>query len=326
MIKVLSLDDAGAAAHDYLRERLDAGVELAVGGDSADFHVLISGSLTDDLLTRSNNLHTVILPWAGVPSAFRDILSRDEYAHIALHNSHYNAQLVAEFAVTMLLAAMKNLVTLDRTLRRGDWRLRYTPSRARSFSDKRVLILGYGKIGRKIARLLTALGFAVHATRRSIDAPTEEAGVTIHPADHLHDLLPETDALICALPLTDETRGLVGSAEIAALPDHAVIVNIGRGASIDEQALYTALRDGKLGAAALDVWYDYPKDKPSRATTHPSKFPFYELDNVIFSPHASSALADEEDLYLRMDDLAQMLNAAARGEAMPNRVDLEAGY
>jgi phosphoglycerate dehydrogenase-like enzyme len=129
--------------------------------------------------------------------------------------------------------------------------------------------------------------------------------------------------MIC-LPHTPETDGLLGSVELALLPPKAVLVNIGRGLIVDEAALYEALRDGRLHAAGLDVWYSYPPDKASRADWPPSTYPFHELDNVIMSPHRGGA-ADETDR-LRMAALAELLNAAAKDQMMNNRVDLDAGY
>lgn len=325
-MKVLSLDDAGEQAHDYLQSLLDDAITLTMDADANDFDVLITGRISAERLQQSPNLKHLILPWAGIPQTFREILGQEAFQHITLHNSHYNAPVVAEFVITVLLTAMKSILPLDRQLRQGDWRLRYAPSRAFSFRNKTVLILGYGAIGRKTAQFLHALNFTVLATRNSITKPVEENGITIYPADQLASLLPKVDALILALPLTDVTQGIVGSAEIAALPNTAIIVNVGRGQLIDEQPLFDALKNGGLHAAALDVWYKYPENEPRRATTHPANCPFYELDNVIMTPHVSSALADEEDLYLRMDDLAGMLNAVIRGEAMPNLVDLERGY
>lgn len=325
-MKVLSLDDAGKQAHDYFKLQLDDAIMLTADTESADFETLISGRLSEKLLRQSPNLKRVILPWAGIPKAFRELLGQDEFAHITLHNSHYNAPVVAEFALTLLLSAMKCVPTVDRKLRQGDWRLRYAPSRAFSFRNKTVLILGYGAIGRKTATLLHALNFTVLAIRNSIREPVKENGITIYPSKSLHEILPKTDALILALPLTDATQEIVGSAEIAALPNSAIIVNVRRGQLIEEEALFNALKNGDLHAAALDVWYQYPKEKPTRATTHPSQFPFYELDNVVMTPHVSSALADEEDLYLRMDDLANTLNVTVRGGEMPNLVNLEKGY
>jgi phosphoglycerate dehydrogenase-like enzyme len=117
---------------------------------------------------------------------------------------------------------------------------------------------------------------------------------------------------------------MVGEAELALLPPGAVLVNVGRGAIVREEALYHALREGRLAAAGLDVWYRYPTSEAEAVDAAPSAFPFHELDNVVMSPHRAGHVAEDDDL--RMKALAELLNAAARGEPMPNRVDLEAGY
>ena len=98
----------------------------------------------------------------------------------------------------------------------------------------------------------------------------------------------------------------------------------GSGSIVDEVALYDALRDGTLHAAGLDVWYNYPADKASRAHTPPSAYPFHQLENVVMSPHRASSSTGTEEL--RTTHLAELLNLAAREEPMPNRVDLLAGY
>jgi phosphoglycerate dehydrogenase-like enzyme len=146
----------------------------------------------------------------------------------------------------------------------------------------------------------------------------------IHPPQALHRLLPCANALFICLPLTPATTGLIGAKELALLPPHAVLVNVARGPIVDEAALYHALRDGALHAAGLDVWYNYPPDEAARAHTPPSDYPFHELDNVVMSPHRAGGSTETE--LQRMAHLARLLNAAARGEEMPNRVDLQAGY
>jgi phosphoglycerate dehydrogenase-like enzyme len=93
---------------------------------------------------------------------------------------------------------------------------------------------------------------------------------------------------------------------------------------MDEGALFSALKSGHLAAAGLDVWYQYPEDEASRSHTPPSQYPFHELDNVVLSPHRGG---DEIGIDTqRMAELAGLLNAAARGETMSNRVDVNAGY
>jgi phosphoglycerate dehydrogenase-like enzyme len=110
---------------------------------------------------------------------------------------------------------------------------------------------------------------------------------------------------------------------LARLPNGAIVVNVARGPIVDEAALFEDLRSGRL-RAGLDVWYKYPKKEKDRTNTPPSAHPFHELDNVVMTPHMAEESDDTE--LLRVTDLAKMLNAAAGGEALPNRIDPDRGY
>ncbi|MCK5246158.1 hydroxyacid dehydrogenase, partial [Candidatus Bipolaricaulota bacterium] len=190
---------------------------------------------------------------------------------------------------------------------------------------KTVVILGFGAIGSRIATACHALGMNIHAVRRHVN-PSSIGPIQMHGLDVLQDLLPLADVLCIALPLTTETEGLIGAAEINQLPSSCVLVNIARGAIVDEKALYRALKEERIAAAGIDVWYSYPHTPESRANTSPSQFPFHELDNVVMSPHRGGAFRLEELEQRRMTDLAHTLNAIARGEEALHRVDLHAGY
>jgi phosphoglycerate dehydrogenase-like enzyme len=201
---------------------------------------------------------------------------------------HHNALPVAEMALTLLLSAAKRVVPLDQALRRGDWRPRYERwDTGLLLQGKTVLILGYGAIGQHVGRFCQALGMRVLATRRQPDS--DHDGVAeIYPTSALHELLPQSQAVIVCLPKTPETTGYLGAAELALLPDGAVVVNIGRGEVIDEGALYEALQNGRI-SAGLDVWYNYPDSEAARAQTPPANYPLHELDNVVFSPHRAGS-------------------------------------
>lgn len=311
------------AALAHLRAHLDAEVHLTFGPDlplPADYHILVAGRPQREHLTASPNLHALIFPWAGLPEVTRDLMR--EFPHIAVHNLHHNAAPVAEMVVALMLAAAKLVVPTDRALRAHDWTPRYhRPNPTILLEDKTALILGYGAIGQRVAHLCRALGMKVMATRRRAAIPSPDA---IYPPDALHSLLPQANVLIICLPQTPETTGLIGERELALLPPGAVLVNVGRGPIVDEAALYCALRDGTIHSAGLDVWYNYPADEAARSHTPPSAYAFHELDNVVMSPHRAGG-ADETDT-LRMTHLAALFNSAARGDEIPNRVDLQAGY
>ena len=192
-------------------------------------------------------------------------------------------------------------------------------------AGKTALLLGLGAIGSRVASVCHALGMEVHAVRRRTDRP-HPPHVEVHPSGALSDLLPCADALLVCLPLTPDTRGLIGAREFELLRPSAILVNVARGAIVDEAALYHALAGGRLAAAGIDVWYRYPPTPEERANTAPSGYPFHELDNVVMSPHRGGAFRTEELEERRMRDLATSLNAAARGESIPHLVDLAAGY
>jgi phosphoglycerate dehydrogenase-like enzyme len=245
---------------------------------------------------------------------------------IEIHNLHHNAVPVAEYALMLMLAAAKNIIPMDSALRQSDWRPRYAADTARLLTGKTVLILGFGHIGRMLAKYLHSFDMRILATRNSIDFPQIEEGVEVHPAKDLHNLLPNAGFLVVALPLTSKTDGLIGKKELALLPGNAILVNVGRGGVIDQEALYDVLKHRRIAGAGIDVWYNYPRDKEDRSYTQPADFPFHELDNILMSPHRAGGLKTEDTERLRMSHLAVLLNAAARGEELPNRVDRKKGY
>src|SRR5690606_28686233 len=130
----------------------------------------------------------------------------------------------------------------------------------------------------------------------------------VYPSVALPYLLPRADVLIITLPLTPETQSLIGRRELRLLPPHAIVINVGRGDVLDEEALYMALKYGEIHAAGIDVWYQYHPDEQDNHPIAPSHFPLHELDNIFMSPHRGG-LTDETEFY-RMTALAILLNAA----------------
>lgn len=311
-----------------LLEQLHPSIHVTEGVDLVDpgsIAVLVGGFPRAEQLAACPNLRALIVPFAGVPAETQHMVQA--LPHVSLHNLHYNVIPTAEMAITLLLAAAKLVVPMDRDMRRGDWSSRYIVTPATMLSGKTALILGYGQIGRRIARGCRGLGMEVIGVKRTppaAQAAREDDGVEVHPIAALHDLLPRTDALIMVLPETPETTGMVGARELAELRPGALLVNVGRGPTLDEEALYTALRNGTLRAAGIDVWYQYPQTLEERTNKGPSRFPFHELDNVVMSPHRGGWLSEAEAD--RLDQLAALLNAAAAGEAIPSAVDKVLGY
>ncbi len=303
--------------------RIEEDVEAAAQhADWAD--VLIDGRAS--ALLDGARLRRVVVPWAGLSPGLRDALL--ERPHLRAHNSHYNAPFVAEHMVAMLLALAHRLREGDEALRRGDWGDRDRPLRSRHLGGRRALLLGYGRIGRGAVPALLGLGLTLSAVRRR--APDAGPGGTgssgaVHEigVDEVRGVLPSIDAVLCSLPGTPATTGIMDAAAIASLPPGALVVNVGRAAVFDEDALFEALRVGHVAGAALDVWYRYPDGKEAARDTLPATRPFWELPNVLMSPHRADA-SDESEA-ARVSDVCATIAAIARGEER-SRLDVDAGY
>lgn len=309
-----------------LRRELDPAVDVTCGRESvpADTEVLVAGRPSPEQLHACPRLRVLIVPYAGIPSVTRDLLLAKHPA-LEVYNLHHNAAAAAELAVSLLLASAKSLIPADRTFRKHDWRSRYGGASTVLLGGKTALVLGLGTIGTRIASVCHALGMDVHAIRRRPEL-LGPPFVAVHAPDELAAVLPRTDALLLCLPLTPETEGLIGEHELWLLPRSSLLVNVARGAIVNEEALYRALSEHRIAAAGIDVWYQYPPTAEDRAYTPPSRFPFHELDNVVMSPHRGGAFGMVELERERMHELAITLNAIAREESVPHPVDIRAGY
>jgi phosphoglycerate dehydrogenase-like enzyme len=180
-------------------------------------------------------------------------------------------------------------------------------------TGKTLTLLGTGGIGREIARRAAAFEMHVWGVNRS-GQPV--AGFErISSGDDWRDLLPATDFLVIAAPLTDATRHLIGSRELALLPSRAWLVNVARGAIIDEPALIAALQDGTIAGAALDTFEQEPL---------PPESPLWTMPNVLISPHHSGS--SPHSIGRMVDLFVRNLQRLVQDEPLINVVDLEAGY
>lgn len=216
----------------------------------------------------------------------------------------YSAAL-AEWAMLGLLTFAKDVPRLIADRAAGMWQ----PKAVGTLAGRRLLIVGLGDIGRETARLAQGFGMTVTGVRRN---PGEvPPGVDrLAPLEALPGLMAEADAVVLALPATAETIGLLSRELIAALPTHAVVVNVGRGVTIDEPALIDALRERRLAGAALDVTAVEPLPGDSELWT---------LPNVLLSPHSAAVIAGRPPKLL--DLIADNLRRYVAGQPLRNVVD-----
>ncbi len=178
---------------------------------------------------------------------------------------------------------------------------------------KTIGIIGYGTIGHEVALRAAAFGMKVIGLSRT--APKSTAPLAwFGDMGALTRLLRESDFVLMALPLSTETRGLFDAKCFASMKPDAMFINVGRGMTVDEEALYTALAERRIGGAAIDVWYKYPGRRDPLPA--PSRFRFQDLDNVLMTPHNSART--EETLERRWRSVAANFDRLARGETLRN--------
>jgi glyoxylate/hydroxypyruvate reductase len=218
---------------------------------------------------------------------------------------------LAEFALLGLLAFAKRLPELERDKASRSWP-EVKPT-MRLLAGRTALVVGLGAIGMAFARLAGALEMHVLGVKRvAEDVPGIDLVAT---PDRLPELARRADALVVTLPLTEHTRGLVDRATLAALPPGAVVVNVGRGAVVDEQALVERLQDGTLKGAALDVFAEEPL---------PLDSPLWGLENVILTPHDIALVEAEEPRIVEL--FIDNLRRRRAGEPLRNALDPEVLY
>lgn len=218
---------------------------------------------------------------------------------------------LAEFVLAGVLYLIKNFPLLELRKRERVWE-RFSGGELYGSS---AAIVGLGSVGRQVGLTLHHLGVEVTGVSRRAGVEVPSGFKTVVPVGHLDDAIGGADLLVVSCPLTRETRGLVGRRELALLKTGAIVTNIGRGPVIDETALLEAIETGHLSGAVLDVFDEEPL---------PSGSPFWELPNVLVSPHSASTVANENarlvDLFI--DNLRRFLD----GEPLINRYHPDRGY
>ena len=201
-------------------------------------------------------------------------------------NCFGHEEAIAEYVMAALLTKYVPLVEADRALRKGGWD--YQAGRRDGLrhecSGTAIGIVGYGHIGRAVARRAALLNMEVHVTNRSELTP-DDIIARYYPLAELHTFLASVDVVVVALPLSTATAGLIDQRAFAAMRPDSLIINVGRGPVIEEKALYDALDQKRIGGAVIDTWYVYPAN--SADAPHPGSFPFHSLDNIVITPHMS---------------------------------------
>lgn len=274
------------------------------------------------------NLRWLQFHWAGLDFILDSPLLQKQDLMISSLSGAAAPQM-AEFALAMMLALGHRLPELSAHQDRAEWpRERWERFRPVELRTSVVGIVGYGSIGREIARLVRSVGATVLAVKRDVMHP-EDTGYTIpglgdpagdlfhrlYPYQAVRSMIKECDYVVICLPLTSETRGMIGANELAVMKPSSFLVSIARGGVVDQAALLSALQERRIAGAALDVFAEEPL---------PTNSPLWKLPNVIVSPHVGgmSMHYNQRAVDLFIENIKRYLT----GAPLLNRIDPQRGY
>ena len=312
---------AGTAAG--IRNRLPAGLEIEILDDpidrarlrqaAADAEILVSNHWRADYppaprvqLVQSVATGVELIELAALP------------AGVAVCNAFGHESAIAEYIVMVMLTWRHRLFEISAEFREhASWRTSWVQGGAPhgEVRGSTLGIVGYGPVGREVARRAAPFGCRILVANRTPRRP--EAGVErVIPLSELDRMLPECDTLALCTALGPETVGLIDARRLSLMSSSTFLINISRGQVVDEDAIYWALRDRRIAGAALDVWWQYPTlAEPERRG---SRYPFHELPNVIVTPHNSGWT--DGMVERRWSEIADNINRFVRGEPLANVV------
>ena len=319
-MKIVFHGDNARTLRPGLEDLLERGHEIVLLGDAladdadkahfATADVIVGVRLTP-AMPKPERLRLYQAPAAGTDQIDRNCLPTGA----RLCNAFGHEDAIAEYVMTALLARHVPLADADRRLRRGDWTYwAGHPGNLRTeLGGSSVGLLGYGHIGKAIAVRAKAFGMRVSVANRT-PVPTGPLVDESFGLDRLPAFMASADAIVVSLPHLPETTGFVGTAALAAMRPDGVVVNVGRGPVIDQQALFAALQERRIGGAVIDTWYRYPSAADPNPL--PGTLPFETLDTVVMTPHMSGWT--EGTVRRRRQTIADNVNRLARGEPLLN--------
>lgn len=281
-----------------------------------DAEIVIAWSLRPEQFKTARKLRWIHSPAAAVHQLiFPELVNSDV---ILTNSSQVHGPVVAEHVIALLFALAKRLpdaVLLQQKHIWGQepmWRGRPRP---RELAGATVGLVGLGSIGREVAKRASALGMQVIATREHPEKGSREHVDQIFSSSEINELLSQSDYVILAAPLTSTTRSLMNAARFAKMKGDACLINVSRGPLVDQTALAQALREKKIGGAALDVFDQEPL---------PSDSPLWDLENLLITPHTAAMTEKlwERHYHLIADNLRRYL----AHEPLQAIVDKQKGY
>ncbi len=283
--------------------------------------VIIGWRPSKELLEHAPKLKLYINPGAGVHHLvplFTEInASRNASDQVILVNGHGNSYFTSQHAVALLLALSNKLIAHHGWMLEGRWRTGDAEGKSIPIWRKKVGLVGYGAINKKVHRLLAGFECEFSVLRRSWEKITDPLITPVKKfvASQIREFMAEVEIVIVALPHTAETVNLIRRKELELLGQDGFVVTVARGVVINEKDFYECLQEKVIAGAAIDVWYEYHPNEDDQGRLYPYTYPFHTLDNVVLSPHRAASPFDD---LARWDEVVENLTRLASN---PTRTD-----
>ena len=313
-MKVLVADALSEAGVALLQERFDVDVrtglpkdELIAAIGAYDAVVIRSATTIDaDVLAAADNLKVVARAGIGLDNV--DIPAATARGVLVCNAPQSNIISAAEHAVALMMSLARRIPEADATMRKGEWQR--SKLKGVEIAGKTVAVMGLGRIGTLVAQRLNAFGVELIAYDPYV-TPERAARLGVRLVPTVLEACEQADIVTVHLPKTPETAGMIGKAELEAMGPGALLVNAARGGLVDEAALHTALAEGVIRGAALDV-YD---------TEPPGETPLAQLPNIVLTPHLGASTDEAQDK--AGTQVAEAVALALDGEFVPSAVNVE---
>ena len=299
------LDHFKEAIENLRKEFPEVDIKTYFTKDEKDYKnsdVILAVDMTIEEAKKATNMKAIFVPYTGLDEFPQKYLKERK---IKIYHSYAKSKYVAERALTLALGIMGKVTEYDKDMRKGNWGPRTgNKNRWETLFDKRCALLGIGHIGQNITALLKPFTSEIYTLDRGKSYP----GVKKY-FKTIEELAENCDVFFVSLPLNENTEEIIDEKILDKLKGK-YLINVGRGKTIEEKALYESLKNKKLKGAGIEVWYDYP-DRIKKEC-FPSKYPFQELENIIMSPHIATFV--KEDVWIYFDDIMEQLKSYIKKE------------